>query len=100
SQQLTAANWNADMTITLTDTRKVANELTAAITGRANSLRSSATTSLLFTSLVTLLLLLLVVLVSTIVARSLIRPLRKLRTDALDVADHRLPEMVRRLSQS
>ena len=48
----------------------------------------------------TLLLLLLVVLVSTIVARSLIRPLRKLRSDALDVAGHRLPEMVRRLSQS
>src|SRR5690242_20946093 len=38
--------------------------------------------------------------VSTIVARSLIRPLRKLRTDALDVAGNRLPEMVRRLSQS
>ena len=33
-------------------------------------------------------------------ARSLIRPLRKLRADALDVAGHRLPEMVRRLSQS
>ena len=55
---------------------------------------------LLVTSLVTLLLLLLVALVSTIVARSLIRPLRKLRADALDVAGHRLPEMVRRLSQS
>ena len=50
--------------------------------------------------MVTLLLLLLVLLVSTIVARSLIRPLRKLRSDALDVAGHRLPEMVRRLSQS
>ena len=56
--------------------------------------------NLLVTSLVTLLLLFLVVLVSTIVARSLIRPLRKLRADALDVAGHRLPEMVRRLSQS
>ena len=48
----------------------------------------------------TLVLLFLVLLISTIVARSLIRPLRKLRTDALDVAGHRLPEMVRRLSQS
>ena len=48
----------------------------------------------------TLLLLLLVLLITTIVARSLIRPLRKLRTDALDVAGQRLPEMVRRLSQS
>ena len=33
-------------------------------------------------------------------ARSLTRPLRKLRTDALDVAGRRLPEMVRKLSQS
>ena len=78
----------------------MANELTAAITSRASALRSQATTELLVTSLVTLLLLLLVLLVSTTVARSLIRPLRKLRTDALDVAGHRLPEMVRRLSQS
>ncbi len=98
--RLNAAAWNADMTTTITDTRTVANDLAKAVTGRADALRSSATTSLLVTSLVTLLLLLLMVLVSTIVARSLIRPLRKLRTDALDVAGHRLPEMVRRLSQS
>ena len=57
-------------------------------------------TGLLFTSLVTLLLLFLVLLISILVARSLTRPLRKLRADALDVAGHRLPEMVRRLSQS
>src|SRR6266566_3535596 len=98
--QLKSDNWNADMTLTIQDTQKVANQLTQAITSRANALRSKATTDLLVTSLVTLLLLLLVVLVSTIVARSLIRPLRKLRSDALDVAGHRLPEMVRRLSQS
>jgi signal transduction histidine kinase len=98
--QLKAANWDADMQLTIADTRTVADKLTAEITSHANSLRSNATTDLLVTSLVTLLLLLLVVLVSTIVARSLIRPLRKLRSDALDVAGHRLPEMVRRLSQS
>ena len=98
--QLNPANWKSDMTHTIQDTRVVANQLTGNITGRANSLRSTATTDLLVTGLVTLLLLALVVMVSTIVARSLIRPLRKLRTDALDVAGHRLPEMVRRLSQS
>ena len=97
---LTASSWNTDMTATINDTRKVANQLTAKITARADALRSHATQVLLLTSLITLLLLLLVVLVSTIVARSLIRPLRKLRSDALDVAGHRLPEMVRRLSQS
>jgi signal transduction histidine kinase len=98
--QLNPDSWNADMTLTINDTRAVASNLTAAITSRANTLRSDATTDLLVTGLVTLLLLALVVMVSTIVARSLIRPLRKLRTDALDVAGHRLPEMVRRLSQS
>jgi signal transduction histidine kinase len=92
--------WNAGMALTIRDTQKVADQLAAEVTDHANALRSDATTDLLVTSLVTLLLLLLVVLVSTIVARSLIRPLRKLRSDALDVAGHRLPEMVRRLSQS
>ncbi len=95
-----AEQWNRDMSLTLTDTRSVANDLATRINSRANTLRSGATTDLLVTGLVTLLLLALVVMVSTIVARSLIRPLRKLRTDALDVAGHRLPEMVRRLSQS
>ena len=92
--------WDRDMQTTIKDTRVVANQLAGRILDRANKLRSDATTSLLVTSVVTLLLLLLVVLISTIVARSLIRPLRKLRADALDVAGHRLPEMVRRLSQS
>ena len=100
NSRLNAKNWTTDMGVTIDDTRTVVNQLTAATSARASTLRSDATTDLLVTSLVTLLLLLLVVLVSTIVARSLIRPLRKLRTDALDVAGHRLPEMVRRLSQS
>src|SRR5271165_5621050 len=100
NSQLNTTTWDQDMTATIGDTRTVANKLSAAVTSRASALRSQATTDLLVTSLVTLLLLLLVLVVSTTVARSLIRPLRKLRTDALDVAGHRLPEMVRRLSQS
>ena len=100
NSQLNPTTWDQDMTATIGDTRTVANKLSAAVTSRASALRSQATTDLLVTSLVTLLLLLLVLVVSTTVARSLIRPLRKLRTDALDVAGHRLPEMVRRLSQS
>jgi signal transduction histidine kinase len=100
STKLKAANWDRNMAVTINDTRQVANELATKVNDRASTLRSQATTNLLVTSLVTLLLLFLVVLVSTIVARSLIRPLRKLRADALDVAGHRLPEMVRRLSQS
>ena len=88
------------MSFTIGKVRQVADELTGNISTLANTSRNNASTGLLVTSLVTLLLLLLVALVSTIVARSLIRPLRKLRADALDVAGNRLPEMVRRLSQS
>jgi signal transduction histidine kinase len=97
---LSASKWYAEMGTSIGDVRTVANRLTAAVSSRADTLRSRATQTLLVTSIVTLLLLLLVLLVSTIVARSLTRPLRKLRADALDVAGHRLPEMVRRLSQS
>jgi signal transduction histidine kinase len=97
---LTASSWYNNMSAKIDDARIVSNQLVGVTIARANALRSQATRNLLITSLVTLLLLLLVLLVSTVVARSLIRPLRKLRTDALDVAGHRLPEMVRKLSQS
>jgi signal transduction histidine kinase len=97
---LAAANVNNDMSFTVDKVRQVSDELTGNISTLADTSRTNASTDLLVTSLVTLLLLLLVALVSMIVARSLIRPLRKLRADALDVAGHRLPEMVLRLSQS
>jgi signal transduction histidine kinase len=95
-----ADNWYKNMAVTLGDTRQVADKLASDITSRAGSLSSNATRDLVGTIIVTLVLLALVLLVSIIVAISLIRPLRKLRSDALDVAGNRLPEMVRRLSQS
>ena len=100
ARALAAANVNDDMSFTIGKVRQVADELTGNISTLVNTSRTNASTDLLVTSLVTLLLLLLVLLISTLVARSLTRPLRKLRSDALDVAGHRLPEMVRRLSQS
>jgi signal transduction histidine kinase len=98
--KLTAPGWYGAMTATINGTRQVAGQLAAGIAARASTLRSQATSDLLVISVLTVLLLGLVVLVSTVVARSLIRPLRKLRLDALDVASYRLPEMVRRLSES
>jgi signal transduction histidine kinase len=97
---LAPASVNDDMSFTVGKVRQVADELTGNISTLADTSRTNASTDLLLTSLVTLLLLLLVLLVSIVVARSLIRPLRKLRADALDVAGQRLPEMVLRLSQS
>src|SRR5579859_1203636 len=91
---------NEDMSFVVGRVRVVSRELTGTISALANTSRSNATRNLLITSAVAVVLLFLVLLISALVARSLTRPLRKLRTDALDVAGHRLPEMVRRLSQS
>jgi signal transduction histidine kinase len=97
---LAPANVDSAMSSTLGKVQQVTDGLTGTISTLADTSRSNARNDLLVISLVTLLLLLLVALVGTIVARSLIRPLRKLRADALDVAGRRLPTMVLRLSQS
>jgi nitrate/nitrite sensing protein/HAMP domain-containing protein len=99
SPKLTAPGWYGAMSATINGTRQVTGQLAADIAGRARALRSQATSGLLVTSVLTVLLLAVVALVSTIVARSLTRPLRKLRLDALDVASRRLPDVVRRLSE-
>ena len=105
NSNLDATTWYNNQTQRILDTRKVTSGLGSAglvnqITSRANALKSNSARSLVLASIITLLVLLLVLLISTMVARSLTRPLRKLRSDALDVAGHRLPDIVRRLSQS
>jgi signal transduction histidine kinase len=102
--QLTPGGWLQEMNTAVQLTHDVAIDgsdgLAPAITARASALKAHWGDQLLWTSIITFLLLLLVLMVSTLVARSLTRPLRKLRSDALDVAGHRLPDIVRRLSQS
>jgi signal transduction histidine kinase len=105
NSNLNAPLWYQNMSTRIDRNRQVingtgGNGLVSQITSRANTLKSDAESNLLLASIITLVLLLLVLLISTLVARSLTRPLRKLRSDALDVAGHRLPDMVRRLSQS
>ena len=95
--------WWTTKSAQINDMRDVsngANGLVEQIQGQANSLAQSALRSAEIVSVATLLLLLLVLLITTFVARSMIRPLRKLRADALEVAGSKLPDMVRRLSQS
>jgi Nitrate and nitrite sensing/HAMP domain len=100
SPKLTAPGWYGAMSATINGTNEVENQLVSVLDTQASALRSQATSGLLITSVLTVVLLALVVLVTTVVARSLILPLRKLRSDALEVASRRLPEMVTRLSQS
>ena len=92
--------WYQTQGVQISDMRQVSNGLVGQVTAQANSLTSSSLRSAIITSVVTLLLLILVLLITTFVARSMIRPLRKLRADALEVAGSKLPDMVRRLSES
>jgi hypothetical protein len=73
---LDAATWYGDMTTTIGDTRKVADQLAGQITGQANTLKSNAAKTLLLTS-TAVLALLLVLLISAVLAR----PLRKQHAD-------------------
>ncbi len=95
-----AACWMDTQTQQITLMRSVSNGLADDITTQANSLESNALRTAVWVSVATLVLLILVLLITTFVARSMIRPLRKLRAEALEVAGSKLPAMVRRLSES
>ncbi len=71
---------------------------TQAIT-RAAALRKSAITTAVIIGAAVLLVLLIALILTVLVGRSMIRPLRRLRINALDVAGVRLPETVRRMSE-
>ena len=92
--------WYGNMTTTVQDMRAVESTLTSNILARSQSLESSATRDAVIISVIVLVLLIIVLLITTLVARSMIRPLRRLREDALDIAGTRLPDMVRRLSET
>jgi signal transduction histidine kinase len=94
------ACWLDTQSYQINHMRMVSSGLVGQITAQANSLTSSALRSAIIVSVATLLLLIIVLLITTFVARSMIRPLRKLRADALEVAGSKLPDMVRRLSES
>jgi signal transduction histidine kinase len=95
-----ATCWFYTQGVALDKMRAVSNGLVANIISQANTLRSNALKTATIVSALTLFLLILVLIITTFVARSMIRPLRKLRSDALEVAGSKLPEMVRRLSES
>ncbi len=92
--------WYQDMSFTLARTRAVLGSDLGSATAQAATLRQGAQSSERLTGIVVLALLLIVLVITVVMARSMILPLRRLRADALDVAGRRLPEMVRRLSES
>ena len=78
----------------------VEHALSAQISSRAAALHKSALTAALAVGAAVLLVLALSLLLTVIIGRSMVRPLRRLRAGALEVAGVRLPEMVRRMSEA
>ena len=93
-------NWYSDMSGTLDDIRSVESEELASIAAQSNASHQGAEGSVRLTVILVLGLLFLVLMITIFMARSMSRPLRRLRADALEVAARRLPEMVRRLRES
>jgi signal transduction histidine kinase len=90
--------WSAGMSYTVGWMRDAEQQLAAWITAYAAAQQRSATRSALITAGTALAFLILAVLVTLIMARSLVRPLRRLEAAALDFAEVRLPAEVRALN--
>ncbi len=70
------------------------------VIAQSGSLYDSAITSAVIFSLAVVLLLGIALTTTVIIGRSMVRPLRRLRNGALEVAEKRLPEVVRRMGET
>jgi signal transduction histidine kinase len=92
--------WDAGMGDLINGMQSTETLIADNIASRASQLQSGAQGSALITGIITVVVLLLVLIAALLVARSLVLPLRRLRTGALDVASVQLPERVKQLSES
>jgi signal transduction histidine kinase len=92
--------WYAAQSGTVDDMQRAELGIAQKIVARARSLKGSAEQSALTNGVVTVVILLLVLIAALAVARSMVRPLRRLREGALDIATVQLPERVRQLSEA
>src|SRR5215472_10169175 len=80
--------------------RSVEAQLVNSVIARSVALRNNAITDVIIWGSAIVLVLVLAFVATVAVGRSMIRPLRRLRTGALDVAGVRLPEAVRRINET
>ncbi|MEU0518675.1 nitrate- and nitrite sensing domain-containing protein [Streptosporangium sp. NPDC006007] len=80
--------------------RAVEKQIADTLIEQSRALQESEQRGALITAGLSMLLLLLVLTVTAIMARSLVSPLRRLRTEALSIAGHRLPETVQNMREA
>ncbi|UBU15280.1 nitrate- and nitrite sensing domain-containing protein [Nonomuraea gerenzanensis] len=93
-------DWFESTTVTVNAMRKVEGNLAGKIVNSTTDLSNNEQRSAIISGALILVLLLLVLIITTRVAGSLVRPLRRLRAEALQVATSRLPDTVRVLRES
>ncbi|NUP79863.1 MAG: HAMP domain-containing protein, partial [Nonomuraea sp.] len=94
------SRWYDSTTLAGNAMRKIEDGLATKIVNRARELSDTEQRNAIISGATILVLLLLVLIITTRVAGSLVRPLRRLRAEALQVATTRLPETVRVLRES
>src|SRR5262249_8963284 len=80
--------------------RSAEQQFADSVISRSGSLHDGAITSAVIFSIAVALLLGIALVATTVIGRSMVAPLRRLRNGALQVAGTRLPEMVRRMSET
>ncbi len=95
-----AERWFKAAGDTLDQMHTVEEKLTQEIIGKSDELQSSDQGFAALNVILVVALLVIVLVVTSIMARSLVRPLRRLRSEALEVAGHRLPHLVQQLRES
>ena len=93
------ARWYSAMSDKIDKMQTVELQVARNIVARSQVLRRGAEESALFNGILTAVILFLVLIATLAVARSLVRPLRRLREGALDIATVQLPERVRQLGE-
>jgi signal transduction histidine kinase len=96
---ISAGEWLQAISAKVALIRQVEQTLISEVLDRSGSLRSAERERALWSSASVLLGLLLALAVSFLVARSMLRSLRSLRSSAQDIADRRLPDVIERMRQ-
>ncbi len=97
---LTAQDWFRDNGTVLDAVSKVEAQVAGSRGPAPTTSRSTERRSAIVAGALILALILLVLVTTVLIARSMVRPLRRLRAEALEIAGSRLPEIVRRMRES
>lgn len=97
---VTASQWYASTSATIGRLRVVEQQVAASVVARAQQLHQGAADSGTLSVALSVILLLAALAATFAVAQSIVRPLRRLRSDALQVASVRLPEKMAAIAEA